>query len=465
MKSMLVLPLLTALLACRPVSVHADPKPALPAAYAVPTGTTPAAARWWTGFHDPALDALVSGALDQSPDIQAAQARFRQARALQGAADAQGGPNLNLNGKVTRDKLSTNSEMFANIPVKTVKTDFTNFQVGFDASWELDLFGHNRSLAGAAKARAEAASERLADARLVLSAEVARNYFELRGWQNRLDLAREITGILDEQVRIAAVARAAGETSDQDLRQAEQLRAAYRASLPTLQVALRQNLAALSALTGRDVQDLETRLSPAQPLPSVPPPPAAGVPSDLLNHRPDLRAAARDLAATSSDVAAAVSSLYPKISLVGQGGWNSIQSGTLLTNASRLWSLGPQLSLPLFNRGLLRSQVKANEAAFDVSLAGYHKAVLTAVADVDVAFTRMARNEERRQELQEAETRQRAMAALTDRQFQAGDVSKASLLQARRALLDQQDQLVQAHGQSLTALVAIHKTLGAVAEP
>jgi NodT family efflux transporter outer membrane factor (OMF) lipoprotein len=460
MKTMLVLPIVTVLLACKPVSVHADPKPALPPTYAVPTGAAPAQAQWWMQFKDPALDTLVRRALDQGPDVAAAEARFRQARALQGAADAQGGPNLNLDGKVTRDKLSTNSEMFANIPFKTVRTDFTNFQVGFDASWELDLFGHNRSLSEAARARSEAGAERLADARIVLAAEVARNYVELRAWQLRLDLARETTLNLDEQVRIAGVARSAGETSDQDLHQVEQVRAAHRASLANLQVGLRQSLAALSALTGQSVQDLETQLGPARPLPPVPPPPAAGVPSDLLNHRPDLRAAARDLSATSADVAAAVSNLYPKIALVGQGGWNSIQSGTLLSNASRLWSLGPQFSLPIFNRGLLRSQVKANEAAFDVSLASYHKAVLAAVADVDVAFTRMARNEERRQELQGAEARQRTIAALADRQFQAGDVSKATLLQARRALLDQEDQLLQAQALSLTALVTVHKSLG-----
>ena len=193
---------------------------------------------------------------------------------------------------------------------------------------------------------------------------------------------------------------------------------------------------------------------------AVPPAPAAGLPSDLLNRRPDLRGAERDLQAANADVGVAVAERYPRFSLVGNAGWNSIHSGTLLENASRNWSLGPQFSLPLFNQGLLKAQVRANQAGYDAALATYHKAVLTALADVDVAFTRLAQDERKRQQLLDAEARQGQILDLAQRQFQAGDIARTTLLQAQLGLLSQQDQSLQAQSQSLTALVSIYKALG-----
>ena len=321
MNKLFALPLITALLACRPVGLdYTRPKVPLPAAFEPPAGTTAAPARWWTGLGDPKLDGLVQRALAESPDITVAEARLRQARAVQGVQDAAGGPSLALAAGVSQDRLSRHGEMFANIPFPNPQTEFTNRQVGFDASWELDFFGHNR--------------------------------------------------------------------------------------------------------------------------------------------RPDLRAAERDLAAANADVGVSLAELYPRFSLVGAAGWNSIQSNNLFSSASRMWSLGPQFSLPLFNRGLLRNQVRASQAAFDAALGTYHKAVLTALADVDVAFTRLARDEDRRRQLEESEARQRRITAITEAQVKAGELPRTALAQARRALLDQQDQAVQAQAQSLTALIAVHKALG-----
>jgi len=208
------------------------------------------------------------------------------------------------------------------------------------------------------------------------------------------------------------------------------------------------------------VEEVGRRLEPARELGPVPPPPAAGLPSDLLDRRPDLRAAEAELAAANADVGAAKAALYPRFSLVGSAGWNSIHSGTLLESASRMWSLGPQLSLPLFNRGLLRSQVKAGEGALDAALAAYHKAVLGALADVDVAFNRLGRAEERRGAAERAAAGQAEALRLAEAQFRAGDVAKTAVLQARRSLLEQRDQAVQARAQSLAALVTVGKALG-----
>ena len=465
MKHHLPLSLLTVLLsllpACRPVGLdYTRPRIALPDHFAVPTGDKASPFQAWSGLDDPTLTRLIAQAYAASPDLRAAEARLRQARAQQGIQDAQGGPALNLDGRVSRDRLSRNGESFANVPLPDPKVNFTSYQAGFDASWELDFFGHRRRLSEAALSRFESSAEQLNDARLVLAAEVARTYIELRTTQQRLLLAETSAGKLEQLLSLTRITVEAGEASGQDLRQAELNLAGFRATLPELELSLRESLTSLATLTAQPVEQVQAQVGPSAPLMAVPPAPAAGLPSDLLNRRPDLRRAERDLQAANADVGVALAQRYPRFSLVGNAGWNSIQSGTLLQDASRNWGLGPQFSLPLFNQGLLKSQVQANQAALDAALATYHKAVLTALADVDVSFTRLAQDERKRRQLLDAEAGQRQLLELAQQRFQAGDIARSTLLQAERSLLSQRDQTLQAHAQSLIALVSIHKALG-----
>lgn len=461
MKKYFALALLTVLLACRPVGVdYTRPKTPLPDAFPVASGAKAPQMQWWTGLGDPILTRLITQAFAANPDLELAEARLRQARAQQGVQDAQGGPTVSLDGRVSRDRLSSNGELFANVPLPDPKVNFTNYQVGFDASWELDFFGHQRRLSEAALSRTQSSAEQLNDARLVLTAEVARTYIELRTGQQRLVLAEASTRHLEQLVQLTRIAVQAGDSARLDLHQAELNLAGFRATVPQLEVGLRESLTSLATLTAQSVEQVQAQVGPTAPLMAVPPAPAAGLPSDLLNRRPDLRAAERDLQAANADVGVALAERYPRFSLVGNAGWNSIQSGTLLQNASRNWSLGPQFSLPLFNQGLLKAQVRAHQAAYDASLAIYHKAVLVALADVDMAFTRLAQDERKRQQLLDAEARQHQILDLTQRQFQAGDIARTSLLQAQRILLNQQDQSLQAQSQSLIALVSVYKSLG-----
>jgi NodT family efflux transporter outer membrane factor (OMF) lipoprotein len=448
-------------LACRPVGpTYATPTPSLPDAFTAPGGTAKLVSRWWEPLGDAQLNGLIQQALAQSPDLRVAEARLRLARAQQGIQDALGGPQVGVGGQVSRDRLSPNSGLLANLPIKGINPEFTTHQIAFDASWELDLFGHNQRLAEAARARSEASTERLRDAGLVLSAEVARNYIDYRSGQQRLALAQDNLLNHEELVRLTTLEARAGEVTSLEVQRVETSRRVYEASLSDLQLGLRQSLAALTVLTDLPMATLEARLGDAGSPLVVPEAPAPGLPSDLLRRRPDLRSAERELAAASADIGVAVADRYPRFSLVGTGGWSSVQSGTLLDNASRMWSLGPQFHVPIFNSGKLKSQVQANEAAFDTASATYRKAVLTAVADVEVALTRLARSEDRRRQLLDAEARQRRLAALTELQWKAGEVSKITLLEARRNLLGQEDQALQARSQSLSALVALCKALG-----
>jgi NodT family efflux transporter outer membrane factor (OMF) lipoprotein len=448
-------------LACRPVGpTYTPPTSGLPGAFTTTGGTSKLTSQWWEPLGDAQLNDLIQQALLQSPDLRIAEARLRQARAQQGIQDAVGGPQLGVGGLISRDRLSPNSEMLANLPFKNISTEFTNHQIAFDASWELDLFGHNRRVSEAAQARMEASTERLRDASLVLSAEVARNYIDYRVGQQRLVLAQDNLKNHEELVRLTTLAAQAGEVTSLEVQRVETNRRIYEASLADVRLGLRQNLAALTILTDLPMASLEARLGDGSHALVVPEAPAPGLPSDLLKRRPDLRSAERDLAAASADIGVAVADRYPRFSLVGTGGWSSVQSGTLLENASRMWSLGPQFHLPIFNSGQLKNQVKANEAAFEAASANYRKVALSAVADVEVALTRMARSEDRRRQLLDAEAQQRRLVSLTELQWKVGEVSKITLLEARRNFIGQEDQALQAKAQSLTALVSLCKSLG-----
>lgn len=461
MRTLLLLPIPFLLLACRPVGPnYVPPRAGLSEVHATREGAAASQAGWWKAWGDPRLDALVQRALAESPDLLIAEARFRQARALQGIQDAAGGPNLGASAKVSRDRLSRNSEMLANNPLRNIDTEFTNYQIGFDASWELDLFGRQRRISEAALARTEAASERLRDAGLVVAAEVVRAYVEVRSGQLRVALAQSHLGSQEETVRLLRLAVRAGESPELELRRAEAGRSGLEATRAGLRLGLRQSLAALSVLTDVPIDELGKRLGLPVPLPAVPEAPASGLPSDLLARRPDVRTAEREMAAASADIGVAMAERYPRFSLLGSGGWNSVASNSLLSTASSAWSVGPQLSLPIFNRGRLKNQVRANQAALDAAQSSYRKSVLNAVADVEVALERVARNEERRRRALESESHYLRMTSLTERQLKAGEVSKLAMLEAQRSLLGQEDQRVQAHAQSLNSLASLHKALG-----
>jgi len=283
---------------------------------------------------------------------------------------------------------------------------------------------------------------------------------DLRTAQQRLRLAEESLETHQETVRLTELVVRTGEGTQVDLQRVQANRSAFEATLADQRLELRQQLATLAALTDTPIQDLERDLRDSSPLMAVPPAPATGLPSELLDHRPDVRGAERDLAAASADVGVAKADRYPRFSLVGNGGWSSIQSGTLLANASRMWSVGPQMHLPLFTQGRLKNQVAANVAAFDAARATYRKTVLEALSDVEVALTRLSRGEERRLQTEAAAERQRRILHLTTRQQEVGEVSRLSVLEARRLALLQEDQTLRTQAQSLKAFISLCKALG-----
>ena len=431
---------------------HVDASTALPA--------IPESQRWWTAFHDPALDELVNVALQHSPDLESADAHIRQARASLRQTAAQQLPQLNADGRVGHDQLSLASENFANIPFANPQSGFNDYRAGFDASWEIDLFGHTARSIEAARARLGSVEEQRADASLRIAAEIARNVLDYRYWRLRYDNAAAIQENHRELLHLAELQQRAGMAANSDVELAQANLHAARANLPQLHAAQQAALAALGPLTGLPQADIAALFAAPAAHPIPPAIAAASLPSELLLRRPDLRIAERQLAAASADIGVAVADQYPRFNLVGSGGWDSIHAGNLGENASRYWSFGPQFSLPLFSGGRLDAQVKAAQAARDAALADYRKAVLQALADVETQLVRCQGDRERWQKLQASQAAQVGQLAYARQRYRLGETAKVELLQANLLVANVNDAQLAAEQAYSEDLVALFKALG-----
>ena len=418
--------------------------------------------RWWTALADPALDQLVADALARNQDMAVADANIRQARAALGIAAGAQGVQAEATSRAGRDRVSRNSEELANLPAaEHARTMFDNFRVGFDASWELDLFGHAARGVEAAKARLDGVEAQSQDVALRVAAEVARDVVDARALRARTDNAAAQQRDAESLLRLARLQEAAGAVSPGEVVRAESAAHAAAAAAPPLEAARRGVLAALGVLVDRPAGEIDALLARSAPLAAAPSASLPiGLPTDLLNRRPDIRVAERQLAAATADVGVAVADRYPRLSLVGSGGWNSLTLGTLGDAASRTWSFGPQLALPLMAGGRLRAQVQSREAQRDAALASYRRTVLAALADAETALARYQGERQRVAELEAARVGQAHEADLADRRYQFGETSQVEAIQARRQLADL-DELRLASQQALSGdLIALFKALG-----
>ena len=442
-----------------------DAGTAVPDAYAgvAAAGATTAAAagdRWWQALGDPLLTALVESALRGAPDIAAAEAVVQQERALARVAGAGFYPQATLAAGADRNQLSRNSENLSLIPIRPATTTFSDYQLGIDASWEIDLAGMTRREVEAAVARWESSAEERNDARAVVAAEVADAYADHGEAVARLQQAAASRDALLEIQRLTSLAAAAGDASDSDVDRAAADAVTAESALPPLEAQRQGAIFRLAALTGRTRQDLATALAAPRELPAAPPEVPVGLPSDLLRRRPDVRRAERDLAAATADVGSAVAAQYPRFALVGTLGLDSVHSGELVSAASRYWSLAPQLSVPLFAGGRLRANADAARAARDAALARYRSSVLGAVADTESALVRYAASRQRSAALASAARELDRHARLEREREAAGDASMIESLAAARAAEDAAQSQTAAQAQLVRDYVALAKSLG-----
>lgn len=415
------------------------------------TPASPAAlARWWQVLGDARLDALVEQALAANNDVRLAAVRVRQARAVRGQARTGLFPTLTASLSPTTRNASGSG----------VRTTTTLYEAGFDAGWEVDLFGKNGRTLEAAGADLEASEASLANAKVSLVAEVVQAYVDLRSYQQRLAIARENLASQSETVQLAQWRNQAGLVSTSDVDQAVASREQTRATIPDLETAIANAQNRLAVLLAQQPGALRATLQEPRPLPRVPASVAVGIPADALRARPDLAAAERTLAAETARVGAQMAQRYPSLNLSGSIFWQAASLGALGTADTLVRSAAGSLAATLFDAGRLRSAVEVRSAVQEQALIAYQKSVLAALEEVEdalVAYTAARDRLDARTGAADAATR----AATTSRQmYQSGLSDFQRLLDAERTRLSAQDALASAQAAQLTALVALYKALG-----
>jgi NodT family efflux transporter outer membrane factor (OMF) lipoprotein len=427
--------------------------------------------RWWTTLSDPLLLSLVERAVQANLDVREAEARIREARATRTVVAADAWPSLNATGIYTRNRRSENvistpssvpgggsGGSSSNLFGFGGEQDF--FQSSFDASWELDVFGRVRWSVEAAEANIAAAEESRSDVLVTLLADVARNYVELRGFQYRLAIAHENIAAQEESLEIARVRFQAGVTSALDEAEAQSLLASTRAQVPPLERGAQQTIHRLGILLGQPPGTLLTELSPQASIPQAILAGAIGLPSDLLRRRPDIRRAERELAAATARIGVAAADLFPRFSLTGALGLQSLDVTDLAEWPSRFWTAGGAVRWPIFDAGRIRANIRVQDARQEQALARYERTILQSLEEVENALVGYAREQERRQLLIAAVQADREALELASERYTGGLTDFVNVILAQRTLYTSQDALAQNETSVIVQLLALYKALG-----
>ena len=434
---------------------------------------------WWTTFNDPVLTSLIDRGVTENRDLREATARVRETRALRTVADSDTWPQIGSGALYTRSLGSSNaiSSSFSGSGQGTgdESTNGTSsssgnafgvgeerdfFQTRFDASWELDLFGRVHWSVKAAEADTAVAQENHRTVLVSLLAEIARNYVELRGFQHRLVIAQNNIRAQQDSVAVTTERFEAGITSAQDVAQAESLLATTRSQVPTLQIGVRQSSHRLGVLIGQPPGALLDELSQAAPIPTTELDGTLGLPSDLLRRRPDIRQAERELAATTARLGVAMADLYPRFSLTGLVGLQSLDATDLISWPSRAWGIGPRVSWPVFDAGRIRAKIRAQDARQEQALARYEQAILISLEEVENALVAYIKERVRQRWLSEAVKASREAADVASERYRSGLENFLNVVIAQRSLYDSQDALAQSQIAIASNLVALYKALG-----
>ena len=433
----------------------------LPATWAqAPSGVVTAeaasVATWWRAFGDPVLDALVERAVAGSLDLRIATARVREARALRGVAAGDRWPTIDASGLYNRVRDSENARPLP----RGFDPNHDLFQLGLDASWEVDVWGRVRRSVEAADATLASGVENRRDVLVILLAEVARNLVEVRTAQQRLVIARNNIAAQREIVDLSRVRRDAGLGTDVEVSQAQSLLLTTEAQVPALAVARDQAIHRIAVLTGQPPGALLAELRDAAPIPVGPPSVPVGLPSDVLRQRPDIRRAERDLAAATARIGVATAELFPRFSLTGMLGVSATEAADLFTGSSRFFGIGPQVVWPVFAGGRIRSNIRVQEARQEAALANYEQTILGALEETENALVAWGNERARKAQLVEAADASRLALGLSRELYVRGLADFLVVLDNQRAVYSIEDQLVQSDRTLAVALIALYKALG-----
>jgi outer membrane protein, multidrug efflux system len=412
-----------------------------------------ALSEWWTVFSDPTLTSLVEQAIAHNHDLRIATANVRQARELLIEARFQLYPIVPARAAYEHGRLSEFS-------ARGSDRDFDVFSGGFDATWELDIFGGVRRAIESRDATVGAFEADRRDVLVSVVSEVARNYFELRGNQGRLAVARQNADNQQRTFNLTQTLLEGGRGTELDTSRARSQLESTLATIPPLETVVEQAIYRLGVLTGQQPDTLIAELSPATPLPEVNQRLAIGTPADLIRRRPDIRAAERTLAASTAFIGVNTADLYPRITIDGSIGFETGDTGDGFTGGADTFSIGPRLSWTAFDLGRVKARIRASEAQAEADLANFEVTVLIALEEVDSALVAYGNELRRKEHLVAAEEASRKAAELARQRFDDGVADFLDVLDAERTLLETQDALAESATRAATLLVAVYKALG-----
>jgi NodT family efflux transporter outer membrane factor (OMF) lipoprotein len=418
-------------------------------------------AQWWLGLNDSRLNALIDAALVSNPDVKMAQARLRQARSQLRGQQANELPKASAAAAALRMR-SPDTSLFSSDQGggSTGRGPVDFYTAGFDASWELDLFGGTRRAIEAASDEAGAVHADLADTQVSLAAEVASAYIDLRDQQARLALAQRTAEYQQQMLTLTEQRRARGTAADVDVERLTTQVDTTRASLVPLQVQITDSLDQLAVLTGRPPGALDAELSATAPLPVLPASVSIGDPSVMLQQRPDIRAAERRLASSNAQIGEHIADYFPKVSLLGDIGFSAADPGHLLRKQNFSWVGVPYLQWNVFDFGRTAASVDAARASRDEAEARYEKTVLGALKDANSALSRYGNQREHVVQLEQVSASADRSATLTRQRYTAGVSSLIDLLDAQRTQFAAQQDVVAAQADLLKDFVSLQKSLG-----
>jgi len=411
---------------------------------------------FWKQFNDEQLNDLIERALVANHDIRIATSRLREARALRGQAKLDLAPTVTASSGYTKARASDRQLG----PLQNVDREQDFYDSGFDAFWELDFFGRVRRGVEASTAQLQSAEASVYATQVSVTAGVARNYFELRGAQEQLEVARRNAENQGETVRITTARLDAGRGTQLDASRAQAQLSATLATIPDLEAGVTRSMLRLGVLTGQQPESVVPQLSAAKPLPTLPVAHDIGTPELLLRRRPDIRVAERNLAASTAEIGVAVGDLFPRITFLGHWGYDAVSSSALGNTGSETFSFGPSISWAAFDLGRVRQKIAQREAAADGALAKYEQTVLQALEETDASLTAYSKAIVKQQHLQTSANASLEAAKLARARYENGVADFLQVLDAERTALAAEDQLARSETQTATALLATYKALG-----
>jgi multidrug efflux system outer membrane protein len=434
--------------------------------------------QWWKQFEDPLLDALIEEAIEANYDLRIAMEQIVAARAQYKIQGSTLWPEIDLNATANRSRFSQNlftstssttSTASGASPASVVSSNTSPiagtiqnfFQVGFDAIWELDLFGKFRRGTRAAFDLWEASQYTAQNVLITVVSEVARNYVGIRSLQKQIELTKKKIWADERNLALAETLFKAGLDNQIQVEGFIATLESDRALLPVLEISLKQTIYALAILLGRQPEGFAMEFEHPAPIPSGLRKVPIGLPSDLLRRRPDVRAAERELAAVTEQIGVAVADLFPHISLTGNTyGFESNQQNKWLIAPSRYWNVGPILNWDIIDFGRTRAQIEVANSKQRQALLSYEQMVISSLQDVEGALVAYFEEQKRTLDFEAQVAADRRSLTLTEDLFQAGLIDESQVIAALKTWIDAETNLVQSEQALTSDLIAIYKALG-----